>query len=131
TNLPAISGDRPSLWNASPTWAVRPIPPGREFSRLDSSECSAKAGAALSRPFMPGTADDSLLNSSALRRLLAKANSAPAPPRACLREMESPSVSCPTSSELELVADGATELWARTTCTPARRKRPYNQVAAH
>jgi hypothetical protein len=53
TNLPAISGDRPSLWNASATSAI--------------------AGAAFNRPFIPGTAADTLLNSSPLRRLLANA----------------------------------------------------------
>jgi len=59
---------------------------------LESSELSATAGAALSKPFMPGTAVDTLPNSSALRRLLANANSVPAPPRACVREMKSPLV---------------------------------------
>src|SRR5580704_16158344 len=73
TNLPAISGDRPSLWNASATSAMRPMPPGRELSRLESSELSVNAGAAFNRPFIPGTAADTLLNSSPLRRLLANA----------------------------------------------------------
>jgi hypothetical protein len=77
TNLPAISGDRP-------------MPPGRALSSLDSSELSVKAGADFRRPFIPGTAADTLLNSSPLRRLLANANRAPAPPRACVRVMESP-----------------------------------------
>lgn len=72
---------------------------------LESSELSATAGAALSKPFMPGTAVDTLPNSSALRRLLANANSVPAPPRACVREMKSPLVNYPTSSEPGLFAD--------------------------
>jgi hypothetical protein len=61
----------------------------------------------LSKRSMPGTAADTLPNSSALSRLLAKANSAPAPPRACGRVIESCFVNCPTSSELEPV--GATD----------------------
>src|ERR1700732_567321 len=128
TNLPAISRDSPNWWKASATSAVRPVFPGRELSRVDSSECSAGAGAALSRPFMPGTAADTLPNSSALSRLLAKANSAPAPPRACGRVIESCFVNCPTSCELE-PAVGATDVWA-SICTPVRTKRPHSQTAA-
>ena len=75
-----------------------------------------------------GAAADTLPNSSALSRLLAKANSAPAPPRACGRVIESCFVNCPTSSELE-PAVGATDVWA-SICTEVRTKRPHSQTAA-
>src|ERR1700693_3828947 len=122
TNLPAISGDRPSLWNASATSAMRPMPPGRELSRLESSELSVKAGGAFNRPFIPGTAADTLLEFSPLRRLLANANRAPAPPRACVRVTESPLVNCPTSSELEFFEGCAGEPCA-LSCTLQGQRR--------
>src|SRR5262249_31787566 len=81
-NLPAISGDRPSLWKASAVSAIRPMFPGRLLSRLERAEFSDGAGAAFSRLLMFGTADDTLPNSSVLSGVLAKANKAPAPPRA-------------------------------------------------
>src|ERR1700690_2888682 len=61
-NLAAMLGDKPSLWKASATSTVRPMPPGSELSRLDSSECgSDSAGAAYIKPLMPGTADDTFV----------------------------------------------------------------------
>jgi hypothetical protein len=63
---------------------------------------------------MPGTAAETLLNSSSLNRLFAKANSVPAPPRACGRVMESSLVSFPTNSELELFVDDVAGVWAWT-----------------
>src|SRR5579862_2882725 len=59
-NLPAISGERPSLWKASAVSAMRPMFPGRAPSRLESGELSDATGAALSRLLILGTADDTL-----------------------------------------------------------------------
>src|SRR5579863_6841425 len=126
TNLAAISGDRPSLWKASATSTVRPILPGKELSRPENSEFPVTAGAALSRLCIPGTAEETLLNSSSLRRVLASANSEPAPPRACVGVMESPLVNCPTSAELEFVG---TAVWALAGM-PASRIRQHTQAAA-
>lgn len=83
--------------------------PGSELSRLDNSEFPPDAGAAFNKPLIPGTAADNLLNSSALSRSLAREKSAPAPPRACGRVMESSLVRRETR-ELDPAVAG-TDVW--------------------
>ncbi len=82
---------------------MRPMFPGRALSRLENSEDGFKAGAALSSPLIPGTADDTLPNSSSVSRVFANAKSDPAPSLACVGVMESSFVNCPTSPEVDVL----------------------------
>jgi hypothetical protein len=79
TNLPAMSGESPNFWNEVPADTSPPASPGNPFESpeiLDSPAlCGRAAGAAFNKPFMPGTTAAILLNSGALKRLLAKPSS--------------------------------------------------------
>src|SRR5262245_34889924 len=109
TNLAAISGESPRDLKAVATGARPPTFPGRADAALPKGEPPLKGdfGAAAKSPSMPGTASETLPNSSGLRRLLARPNKAPAPPVACFSVTFRSLLSWPTSSGLGL-APGAT-----------------------
>src|SRR5262252_7882497 len=109
TNFAAISGDKPNFLKGPATAAKPPNAPGRELPRPEKPEDAA--GADLIRLSMPGTLSATLLKSAALSRLLARPNSAPAPPLACAGVMESPFVNWPISSGLAFLSRSAAKDW--------------------
>src|SRR5579864_843227 len=119
-----MSGERPNFWK-DPATEASPLKFPNESDKPENPPNPLLAGAAFSKPSMPGTAAATLPNSAAVRRVLARPNRAPDPPLACAGVMESSFVSRPTRSGLalltmllaavrvELMGTGNTWNWAR------------------